>query len=126
VDAQVEGSTPFAHPKIEYIQLLRCDMADKLQKFNAFGLVSVENEQITIILSAISENGKPLNRTIKRASQHHLGFSGAALVGIDLENADNFMMGVNEIGTTSIADHPDIEAVLKDGVDWLRKSAGII
>lgn len=95
--------------------------AEKLSTFDAWGMASVSNEQITVILSAIALDGRTINRTVRDKSDHPLGFDGTALVAVDLVSG---MVAVHEIGKTAVLEHPDVKRVLKSAVGWLRKSAG--
>jgi hypothetical protein len=93
----------------------------ELQTFNAWGMIAVKDNQITVILSAISTGGKPLHRTLKEDSSMPLDFSGTALVGISL-NHKGYHMGVNELDKVKIAEHPEVLRVLQKAVDWLKSS----
>jgi hypothetical protein len=96
-------------------------MTDNLQSFTAWGMVSVSDEQITVILSAVTRSGEPINRTVRQKSEHLLGFTGSALVACDISGCH--MQGIHEIGETPIMGHPDVEKVFQSAVNWLNISA---
>jgi hypothetical protein len=91
----------------------------ELQKFDVWGLVSVEDEKITVIVSSLTKEGKPLNRTIQKTSNHTLNFRGSAIISAEL---NGHFQGVHEIGETAVMGHPDVEAVFQNALEWLRKS----
>ncbi|MBV5347590.1 hypothetical protein JZU46_05180 [bacterium] len=93
----------------------------KLQTFNAWGMVSVSNSTITVIISAVGENDTPLHRTLKAESRHTLP-AGSALIAVSVET-DNFRLQTHELGETDIATHPEVERVIARAVEWIRKSA---
>jgi hypothetical protein len=92
----------------------------KLQSFNSWGMVTVTNEQITVIMSALTPDGKPITRTVRKDSEHPLGFTGSALVAVDLAGK---AQGVHEVGETAIMGHPDVEKVFQSTLEWLRRTA---
>jgi hypothetical protein len=91
-----------------------------LQKFDSWGMVSVQDEQITVIVSAVTQDGRPINRTVRKESEHPLGFVGSALVAAELSG---HRQAVHEMGQTAIMGHPDVEKVYQSALEWLRKSS---
>ncbi len=98
-------------------------MTDKLQKFNAFGMVTVGNGHITVLVSAFKPDGKSINRTITHELEQP-DFTGSALIAIDVEPT-GYKLGIREIGETQIMEHPDVKRIFESAVDWLKISAGI-
>jgi hypothetical protein len=92
-----------------------------LQTFNAWGMVSVSGNQVTVILSAIYKDGQPMHRTLKEDANIPLETTGSALIAISLDKK-GYHMGVHELSRQKIADHPEVLRVLKKAVDWLKSS----
>ena len=91
----------------------------KLQTFNAWGMVTVSENTITVILSAMNNN-QPLRRTLKAESRHALP-SGSALIAVSVET-DGFRLQANELDEQIVASHPDVEKVIKQAADWIKQS----
>jgi hypothetical protein len=93
----------------------------ELETFNAWGMVSVKDNRVTVILAALSKDGKPLHRTLKEDASRPLDFSGTALIAIGLMKI-GYRLGVNELDEVKVAEHPEVLRVLKKAVDWLKSS----
>lgn len=93
-----------------------------LLNFNAWGMVSVGKQAITVILSA-TDGSRVHNRTIKRESER-LDFTGSALIAIDI-TADSYKLTSRELEKVSVANHPEVVKVLSDAVSWIRQSVGM-
>lgn len=96
--------------------------AVNLKTHNAFGMISVDANLITCILSAVRANDdKPLHRTIKAESSHELP-TGSALISISITETGHIVTA-HELGEIAIVGHPDIDHVLDQAVEWILKSA---
>lgn len=93
----------------------------KLKSFNAWGTVSVSNNTITVLLSAITEDMRSIDRTLKGESKINIGHNGSALIAINIE-PKAFTAQAHEIGETPIAEHPQVKKAITDAVEWIRKS----
>jgi hypothetical protein len=96
-------------------------IAQKLKHFNAWGTVSVDGNTITVVLSAVSESDRPLNRTLKANNTRPIGSNGTALIAVQIEPKD-YILQAREIGENEIANHPKVKKVITNAVDWIRKS----
>jgi hypothetical protein len=92
----------------------------ELKTFNAWGMVSIKANVITVILSAVSPGGKPYNRTLKEETTRPTDLEGTALIALDMDE-HGYELGVHELDQVKIAEHPEVLRVLKMAVDWLKK-----
>lgn len=93
----------------------------ELKNFNAWGMVSVKDSKIAVILSGLTPAGKPLNRTLNEEAARPLDFSGTALIAVSIEEK-GYSLGVHELDKTNIAEHPEVLGVLNKAIDWLKQS----
>jgi hypothetical protein len=92
----------------------------KLQSFNAWGMVSVEKNAITVILSSITADGRQLKRTLKAETTKKVP-AGLALLAINIGDKTHDVQA-SEQGDEIIASHPSVLKVIKTAIDWIRAS----
>ena len=97
---------------------------EKLKKYNAWGTVNVTGQEITVILTAVTTDGKPVNRTLRLMADSPLPVSGTDIVAIDIKTVGQ-EIAVRALGENDVTSHSDVKRVLKDAIDWIRKSADL-
>jgi hypothetical protein len=92
----------------------------ELKTFNAWGVVSIKANVVTVILSAVSPGGKPFHRTLKEDTTRPTDLEGTALIALNISEK-GFDLGVHELDKVKIAEHPEVVRVLQKAVKWLKK-----
>lgn len=92
----------------------------KLKLFNAWGMVSVDKNAITVILSSIGDDGREFKRTLNAKSTKKLP-SGLALLAVTIGDKSHEIQA-SEQGSELIASHPAVLKVIKTAADWIKTS----
>ena len=97
---------------------------EKLKKYNAWGTVSINGQEITVILTAVNNDGKPINRTIRQTCPQTLDITGTDIIAVNIKEKGQ-EIAVRALGEKDVTSSPDVKRVVKDAIDWIRKSADI-
>ena len=99
---------------------------DKIEEqiawFNAWGMVSVENQKIVVYLSALPLGGTQLNRRYSvEIPDLPSDLRGAALLAANIHDND-YQYEVRELHNPGISMIPQVVQAIAQTVDWVRKN----
>ncbi|MEI7846349.1 MAG: hypothetical protein WCK35_11150 [Chloroflexota bacterium] len=97
---------------------------EKLKRYNAWGTVSVSGQEIVVTLTAVSTEGKPVNRTIRLISDKPLVLSGTDIIAVDIKPVGQ-EIAVRAMGEHDVTSAPEVKRALRDSIDWIRKSVDL-
>lgn len=86
--------------------------------FNAWGLISLDDGIVTVILTATPDNGNPVTNTLREELPTPTGLKGSALVAVNLDTRE---IGVRELTETAVLPHPAALRALSKAMRLMKR-----
>ena len=104
-------------------------MPDKLLKFDTFGLIRIDRDQVTVSITAVTIAGKSINRTITESVQEiseiSTGEFASYSFGATLEAGNKSRIAIKEITApasgASVEGLSQVRTVIEHALDFIRK-----